>query len=475
MKNQQAQANMTTLPMIIRNFRSLMALLALLLVSASTGRVAAQPQLVFVSPADGATEVPVSSSIVFVFDTVMETSLAVHGSAGNLVASIAWSPNIDPGLFSNQWDENAMVLTCNYLGDLPGSALISWTINPSSSLVKLGAEEDLLPVPTTSGSFTTAESGCDPDGIPDDFGTASIFKSVTYLQTSAAAPVLHPELLPNLLAVVAAPANDSVTAASFTHPGPGSPVELTGVFGQFLFLDEFATPAGLDAAYPGGTYTYNLTLASVGPTEFSMPMPAATSYPPVPQVSNHAAAQDIAPEQAFMLNFNGIPGATGGDYITLEIEDDQSNLVLSAPDLCIPLALPNTATSFTIPAGTLAAGKTYTARLTYARSFYSSTTSPPDFSSNGALLRQTVFTLATSGGTVVPPPQLTVAGFQSGFFELNVTGLQAGTTYRLQYSTTLQPGSWNLLQPIGSTTPMPVFDLDSNPTGGQRFYRVITP
>lgn len=450
----------------------------LLLTLATSWQALAQPSLISSQPANGAVDVPVTASVVFVFDTPMEPSLAIHATDTTpfAVGSILWSSNISPGNFQNSWNDDNTILTCNYTGNLPAGALITWKINPSNALIKLGAEEDQFPANPANGSFSTAGEACDPDGIPEDFGSAILLKSVTYRQTSAAAPVLDLEERPSFLAIASSPEGNAVTGASLTYPGPDSPIQLLDVFSQFFYLEEFDTQAELDAAYSNGTYTYSLTRETGGPTQFSMQMPVAGSYPPVPQVANFAAAQNINPAQNFTLQFNALTGASGGDFIGLEIEDEVGSiLVLSAPDLCIPLELPNTATSFTIPAGTLAAGKTYVGYLTYGRSFFASLTSPPNFDSYGFVGRQTVFTLTTTGGVVVPQPQISGEAFQGGFFALTLGNLEVGTTYRVQFSTTLEPGSWNLLQPVSTATPMPLFDLDSSATSGQRFYRVITP
>ncbi|HSH15623.1 MAG TPA: Ig-like domain-containing protein [Verrucomicrobiae bacterium] len=469
---------MKSLPCSFAGSRRISGLTAgLLLTLAASWQAEAQVSLISVQPANGATEVPVNASVIFTFSKQMdETTLIILAENQFFNGSLSFTgTGISASSFTPTWNEEFTSVSLNYGGNLPPGTVITWTLNPANRLVTLASEDaDLLP--TTTGSFTTGGEACDPDGIPDDYGSAIIFKSVTYRQTSATAPVLDTEQRPNFLAIASSPADNAVTAASITYPGPGSPAELTGVFGQFLHLEEFDSQAELDAAYPSGTYTYSLTRQTGGPTEFSMNMPVAGSYPPVPQVGNFAAAQTIDPAQNFTLQFNALTGASGGDYIQLEIEDEAGSVVvLSAPDLCVPLELPNTATSFTIPAGTLTEGKTYVGRLTFGRSFYRSTTSPPNFGSSGSLNRQTVFALTTTGGVVVPQPQITSEAFQSGFYGLTIGNLEAGTTYRVQYSTTLAPGSWNLLQTVTTATPMPIFDLDSSATSGQRFYRVITP
>ncbi len=445
----------------------------LFLALATAWQAGAQVSLVSAQPPNGATDVPVSASMVFTFSApIDETSLLVTAQGGFLTGSLVFSANAAATSFSPSWNETFTVLTLSYAGDLPSGAIVSWTINPTTRIFPL-MTEDADPVPLTSGSFTTAGGGCDPDGIPDDLGNVSLFKVLTYLQTSTTAPVPKTDELPAFYASVSSPVVNGVTGATLTRPGNVNTV-MTPLFGTFFTSAEFNTQAELDAGYPNGSYSFSLSRDSGGPAVFQMQMPAASSYPPIPQVSNFTAAQAVDPALNFTLNFNALTGATGSDYIGLTISDTTTT-ILSAPDLCVPLPLAKTATSFTIPAGTLEAGKTYTVRLTFARTFYSSTTAPPDFASFGALQRQTVLTIATTGGVVVPQPQVTGAGFQGGFFAFNVGNLVAATTYQMQYSTTLLPGSWQNVQAVTTATPQPIFDLDSNENTGQRFYRVIKP
>lgn len=456
----------------------LASLFATLLVGlAATDRADAQPQLVSVQPTSGSVGVPRTASIVFTFDRAMEQATLLATREGDLfLGSLVWSANINLVDFTYQWNGSSTVLTCDYTGDLPGGALITWRINPASSVVKLGAEEDLLPVPASSGSFTTAGINCDPDGIPDNYGSIFVSKSVTYLQNSTAAPVLKNDELPAFAAFVNSPAANAVTAATLLRPGSVT-TPLQNLLGRFYLAEEFDTQALLDQEYPAGAYTLNLTRETPPHNSLPLTVPANTSYPPVPQINNYTPAQTINPAIAFTLTFGTFVGATANDYITLEIEDDQSRIVLSAPDLCIPLALPVNANSLQIPANTLQPGKTYTGRLTFGRTFYSSTTIPAFFSTIGALTRSTVFFLTTTGGSGIPSPQIVSPQLlPGGPFIFTVNSLVPATVYRAEVSTTLLPGSWSTVKtiniPTGSTDS--VIDINADGTG-RRYYRVIKP
>jgi hypothetical protein len=437
----------------------------------------AQPRLVSVQPANGSTEVPLNSSIVFTFDAAIEPATLFPSTAGGFFdGSLVWSANLDLFNFTYTWSQDNTVLTCAYTGELPGEASISWQINPASAVIKLGAEEDLIPVDSASGSFATAPGGCDPDGVPDGFGSIVLQKLLTYMQTADAAPVLSTDEPPAFFALADSPADNLVTAAGVELPG-GETREYTPVFGSHFFTDEFESQSALDAAYPAGQYEITLARQTPPDTLIQMTMPSPSAYPPVPMVGNHSQAQSIDPDQDFTLAFNAFDGAGDDDIIFLTITDDMMNEVLSAPDPCVPWLLPNDATSFVIPSGTFEAGKTYTGRLGFARLFHSSLEEPPSFSTGGSLFMQTTFTLRTTGGVVSPQPQLSQPEFiDGGGFTFTVDNLLAGVTYRVESSSTPVPGTWTLLQsltlPAGTSTPV----MDGTATaGGSRFYRVVRP
>lgn len=437
----------------------------------------ANAQLSFtVQPQDGANNVPVNSTLVFTFNQPMDTTtLAILPPNIGFNGSLAFSSNV-PGTPQASWNNDSTVLTISFTSNLPGGAQISWTINPDNNISGLVlSSENADIVPKTTGLFTTeAGSTCDPDGIPDTYGSISLFKSATYQQTSTATPTLKNDELPAFYAGVRSPQANSVTSATLTGPG-STDIPLTGFSGTFFASDQKTTQTELDTSYPAGTYSFSLNRSTGGPTELSMQMPSSTSYPNIPQVTNYQLAQSIDPTKDFTLSFNGLQSPAANDVILLDIADSQGTTILSAPDLCIPLPLANTANSFVIPANTLSAGKTYTLRLSYGKTFYVSTTNPTDFASFGALQRQTVLTITTTGGVVVPQPQISSSSFQGGFFAVTIGNLTPGTDYRLQYSTTLDANSWTDLDTINSTTPMPYFDTASNESTGQRFYRIVTP
>jgi hypothetical protein len=433
----------------------------------------AQPNLALVNPTNGATQVSLNSPVIFIFDTPM-SGIPPLEVPGFLKGYLQWNSVVTFSQFSYAWSADDTILTCMYNGSLPGSTLITWTLNPSDADVELTDAEG-TPLPTTTGSFMTAAgTGCDPDGIPDTFGNCSLSKSVTYDQLTAGAPTLSTNETPLLVASVKSPAANRVTNATLRLPN-SSTKTLSASFGTlpFYLIEEFTNQAALDLAYPAGSYQMSMGRQSPpSPTLAAMTMPAVSSYPPVPQIVNFAAAQAIDPAQAFTLQWNPFTGAAGFDAIMLMIRDAQYNEIISAPDYCIPLPLPNTATSFVLPAGLLEPANTYTGRLVFAKSFAFSTNNPVDFATTGSLLRSTEFPLKTIGGTANQRPGFDRAALRlnAGKFQFTLTNLVAGQIYYVDYSTTLRSNSWNLLLTTNPPTTSITYTDPASGTGF-RFYR----
>ena len=456
-----------------QNFRCVLFQLVLLLVLGMTLRADAQV-VTSVQPPNGATEVPLNSSIVFTFDVPIEPTTLFQLTIGGIISgSLNWSDNIDPLEMIPTWSAGNTVLTLNYTGDLPGSSTISWEINPDSSFLKLADEETFFPVQKTAGSFTTVEgSNCNPDGVPDSYGSYFLSKNLLYLQTSSSAPVLDPDSPALFFAGVESPAVNGVLAADLQLPGGGTE-NLFFAGGRYFTGGSFASQAEMDAAYPAGSYEMTMTRSIPPATVVPMTVPAA--YPPTPRVTNFQPAQSVNPAANFTLTWEPFSSVAGDDRIVLTIEDGETT-VFEAPDLCASIDLPNTATSIVIPAGTLASGRVYAGNLSFYKNFYFSTNSPAEFLTVGSMVKSTQFTINTGGVVPTPQPQLSTPSFTpGGRFTFTVSDLKIGTGYRVEYTTTLFPGSWTLLELLTpTTTSQPITDNGSSNLTGRRSYRVIT-
>lgn len=433
----------------------------------------AAPALESVSPADGATAVPVNSTVVFRFDTAM-TPLLVGDVPGVFAGNIQWSQNITPSLFTYEWNQAGTMATCTYAGNLPAEQLVTWTLNPEGAAFAL-TDLNETPLPTTSGSFTTAAGGedCDPNTVPDGFGGVNLSKFVPFVQTSDAAPVVETDpSSPVFSANVSSPADNSVTSATLQAPG-GSAETLSGFFGTFATGEFFDTQAELDAAYPAGNYVFSLQRESGGPTGVTITMPAPSSYPPTPKVNSYATLQNIDPSQPLTISWAAFTGATQSDFIGIDIEDENQNPVYSAPDACIPIELPNTATSVTLPANLLQEGMTYTGYLNFSRVFHSTENSPAGFYTSGFIGKQTRFTLTTIGGGGGGQPVIIANSveIQGGLMRFDVTDLDVGQPYEIEFNTSLDPSAWSSLittNPVNGVMTI----VDPTPVTDNRVYRV---
>lgn len=408
------------------------------------------PTLVSSHPAQGATGVPVTASVVFVFDQAMKPNPLLGGFPPFVKGAIEWTgTGLVASRFTYSWSTDQKTLTCDYSGDLPGETVIGWILNPAGTELPLESENgEPLPSGTYQGSFTTGVGGgggneCDPDGIPDDWGTYNLVKSASYVQSSTADPVPLSEDAFGYSAFVQGPdAGPAVSAASLTLPS-GSVTNLEGFpFGGMFFLaGSYTNETALDAALPAGGYTLRFQQGTGVERVIPMNLPANTI--PVPKIANFADAQAINPEADFTLRWNAFTGASAAnDLISLSIID-RTNTVFHAPDPCVPRALAVTDTSIVVPRGILAPGKTYEAFLTFVRGFYSSTNAVPSMAGFGSISRSTQFTVRTTGGASQADPARFV-GYRTlpnGNPELTLTGT-AGRTYTVQRAGNLSSPGW---------------------------------
>lgn len=437
------------------------------------------PALLSSVPANGAVGVPVTASVVFIFDQPMKTNVSVAGA-------IRWAgTGLDPARFTYSWSADGQTLTADYDGDLPAMTAITWLLNWTGSTSQLMSAAGVpLPEDTYSGFFTTGASGggggdCQPDGLPETWGGYNLFKSGSYVQTSASDPQPAAESPFQFAALVTSPRNGPMaTAGSVTLPG-GARKDLSAApFGGYLaFYEDFTTSTALDAAYPGGTYTLRFTQSGQPERQISLPVPA--NAPPVPKITNYDAAQAVNPTLDFTLQWTAFTGAAGLDSISLSIVETNltgGNVVFQAPDRCVPRELPVTANSIVIPAGTLQPNRTYQASLTFNKVGYASTNAVPEMAGFAGVTRTTEFTLRTGSGAVAGTPAR-FTGYRllpNGQLELTFTGTP-GHPYTLQRATSLSARDWvNAGSVTTDATGRGVFVDTAGGLPAVRFYRAVT-
>lgn len=191
-----------------------------------------------------------------------------------------------------------------------------------------------------------------------DLTLIDMFRNVTYLQTAGG--VTPNGTFLNLEATMQNPGDfDSV---SVSYPGPNSPDSLSLVFPtEFGEGPTFPDKASMDAAYPFGTYLFTANNSTTSTTEqasLDYTVDAFTSDIPALTTATFNALQGMDPNQPFTFDFNSFtpdPNAdTGTTYLTV-FNSAWSNGG-QAP----------TATSATMPGGTLLPNTTYTYELDFS-------------------------------------------------------------------------------------------------------------
>jgi hypothetical protein len=245
-------------------------------------------------------------------------------------------------------------------------------------------------------------------------GTFVLAKIQNYAQTSTATPVVD-QTAPFQFGSFVLQGTATLNSATLTFNGGASPKAYTPGTGVFTILDTFTTQAQLDAAYPTTTYTLNVD-TSAGMFSKSISYIAFLGYPTLPRITNtdwQNGVLVIDPSVDYTLTWNSFSNATAADMIQLSIQG--SGLSLSP--------FPASQTSYTIPAGTLQPGRTYSSDLAFLR-VAGTTSADANFGNGFALLvRNTGFTIRTLA------PALAFSGATSpkahsmaGVFEIPVTG-----------------------------------------------------
>jgi hypothetical protein len=225
-------------------------------------------------------------------------------------------------------------------------------------------------------------------------------------QTSAAAPTL----LPTGGAVfdVEAPGFGGlaiVTGGTVSVPGGGSRT-LTYDAANFIFQFTATadTIAGLDSTYPAGLYTITLNSAIIPGLTAGINL-AADNFPIAPVVSNFDAAQAVNATNSFDLTYQPFTGAGTSDDAMLSVYDGSTVILSNVLSLA--------ESSYTIPSGTLAVGKSYDARLRFRHLTVTKAGLVP---SAAGFFSETRFPIKTQAGSTdkTPPTLLQVIPANGG-------------------------------------------------------------
>jgi hypothetical protein len=287
------------------------------------------------------------------------------------------------------------------------------------------------------GSFTTSSGGGSGVGSGTNRITSFIVGKIHfYDQTSAGAPTLEPEIPYFFTASTTLASNRTATGITLTMPTGGVSNLMQNFVApeNYFFFGTYTNLAAFNATFPAGNYVFNV-MASTSNQNVTVNLPAGLTQPNAPHVANYAAAQAINPAQPFQLTWDAFQGGTTADHISLAIGD-----TFETPDAGSPGALTGTATSFTIPAGTLQPGSNYNATLTFSRS---TGTSNASYAATAFVSTSTDFRVNTSG-VITPPVILTNASWSNGTFSFDVRSA-AGQGLIIEFSSTLLTNQWATL------------------------------
>ncbi len=328
-----------------------------------------------------------------------------------------------------------------------------------------------------SAAATSLPPGAQPcvtNALPAGFGTLLLVESTSFTQTNDAAPAESSTPLPALVAEITSPSAFTVSNALLANSRGFSlalPYQGSGLSSG---TTNFSSEAALLAALPAGTWNTSFQLvftngdSFVGFSVFNL----SSNTAPVPQIANLSAAQAIDAAAPFTLNWTPWIGSGTNDRISLAIVDAAGTTVASAATDCAGQSeLAMGATGFTLPAGRLTPGATYTGYLTFGASRLADT-------DDGALLlqrslneRTTRFPLRAIPGSSGPAGTLSRPVVTASSLVMTLSG-PPGTTYAVQASpdfTQWTEQTRATIPPSGSTE----VTLPLPPTGSPRFYRAV--
>jgi hypothetical protein len=237
-------------------------------------------------------------------------------------------------------------------------------------------------------------------GLAQNVGGFLHGKIQNFQQTSPAVPVVNaaaPFQFGSLITVGTA----TINSANLTFTGTSSPRDYTAVgTGDFSILDTFTTQAQLDSAYQNGNFTVNINTSAgtFSRTVFLFPF----SYPTTPQLLVPASDWQsgtlvLDPTVDYTFTWNAFANAQAPDVIELVIRG--SGVALDP--------FPATQTSYTLPAGSLQPGTTYTCDLGFVRVAGASTGDTDVGPGFATLVKDTGFTISAIGPTPTPSPAAT--------------------------------------------------------------------
>jgi hypothetical protein len=410
-----------------------------------------QPTILSVTPTNLSTGVSITNPVIITFSESMDVSnsgVAFFDETmfGSLSVSLGWSAN-------------NTVLTCTPDPPFPSESEILWVVDAHDTNGN-----------AVEGSITGFYQTGSTNGLgASPYTSFSVLDSIYYAQTSAGPPVSDP-LDPYLfLASAVLASNSTALSASVILPsGSVSNLSQSMTEPSDYFVGEISTnQTALDTLFGNGNYAFTIVTAA-STQQATVDLPASLAQPGAPHIANYTAAQSVDPAQPFALEWDAFPGGTASDFIYVSVGAIYTTAMPGAPN-----ALPGTATSFSIPAGTLKSGKTYDTTVAFYHAILA-TNIAAGYATSAIRDSVTHFNLITAGGGTAPLVLANVA-FNGHTITFSLTAA-TNQTVIIQSNTniTLATSQWQTLLATNSPTGFIQVNEPVNPAFPGVFYRAVT-
>jgi hypothetical protein len=284
---------------------------------------------------------------------------------------------------------------------------------------------------------------CFTNQVPEGYGTFAILKASLYQQGTNGVPVAESPLTPSSIPPVVggfdgrSPEAYSLSNVVVTAPTTNVWRLIPTASGGFGTAQQFSSEQELAEAMPAGTWTarYQVTVSDAPPFQGFFFFHVSSNPPPVPQLTNLAAALSVDPAVPFRLEWEPWTTAQTNDRVALHMVDEDGSTVFSAATDCTgELPLPLRAASAEIPAGRLQPGTTYTGFLAFAGSIVAAQDDRSLQVLRGIDARITRFTLRTAGTAPLDTADLLDLRISGTNLLMQVRGTPR-TSYRVQSTT----------------------------------------
>jgi len=292
-----------------------------------------------------------------------------------------------------------------------------------------------------------------------------LMKQQGYLQTNVGNVILYTNKPFAFSAGVAPSAPNAVLSGSIRLPNSSTkPLTNSPAEEAFILAEDFWTQAEMDAAFPSGTYTFQIQTANDGTRSPTLAI-SGNGYPNAPRLTNFAAAQAIEAAENFVLRWNAFNGGTSNDLIQVHIYDEFTNSVFAVPSPENPTVLNGTRRAVTVPANTLEPRRSYKGYLVFLKLNNRNLTGYPGAVGVSYYGRTTELPLRTVG-----PLQLHVLQNRPFQFRFETA---IGQTYTIHTSSNLT--TWSTVLTTNARTASFTYTDNQVTNRNRRFYRVYRP